>query len=394
MTRTIGIGVIGMGWMGQVHSRAYNQLRDRFPDDGIVPRLVICSDTVEARTREARERFGFADSTTDWRAVIAHPEVEAVNITAPNAMHLEMVRAAAAAKKHILCEKPVGRFPEETIQAYRAAREAGVRTLVGYNYRWAPMVRYARDLIAGGELGALTHYHGRFLNGYAGDPLGFLSWRFMAEQGLGTLADLGSHVIDMAHMLAGPIERLVGSRHTFIAERPMQQPGSGTHYDTATGDEPRGPVTNEDYFSAIARFRNGAQGILEACRVITGAKCEMSFEVHGTKGALKWTMERMNELRLQRRDTENPARDGYTELLSGPAHPFHKHFNPAWGAGLSYDDLKVIEAHTFLTSIAGDSDAEPNLRSAYEVARVQDAVVRSWESDRWEAVTYDPPAGR
>ena len=392
MTRTIGIGVIGMGWMGHVHSRAYNQIRDRFPDDGIVPRLVICSDTVEARAHEARERFGFAESTVDWRAVIAHPAVEAVNITAPNAMHLEMVRAAVAAKKHILCEKPVGRFPEETIQAYRAARDAGVRTLVGYNYRWAPLVQYAREVIADGELGTLTHYHGRFLNGYAGDPLGFLSWRFTAEQGLGALADLGSHVIDMAHMLAGPIERLVGNRHTFITERPIPQPGSGTHYDIATGDEPRGPVTNEDYFSVIARFANGAQGILEACRVINGAKCEMSFEVHGTKGALKWDMERMNELRLQRRDNTNPARDGYTELLSGPAHPFHKHFNPAWGLGLSYDDLKVIEAHTFLTSIAGDIAAEPNFRSAYEVACVQNAVVRSWESTHWETVAYDVPA--
>ena len=196
-----------------------------------------------------------------------------------------MVRAAAAAKKHILCEKPVGRFPEETIEAYHAARDAGVLTLVGYNYRWAPMVQYARDVIASGELGAITHYHGRFLNGYAGDALGFLSWRFLAEQGLGALADLGSHVIDMAHMLAGPIERLVGNRHTFITERPIQQPGSGTHYDTATGDERRGAVTNEDYFSVIARFRNGAQGILESCRVINGAKCDMSFEVHGV-GAL------------------------------------------------------------------------------------------------------------
>jgi predicted dehydrogenase len=389
VTRTIGVGVIGMGWMGQVHSRAYNQLRDRFHESGVAPRLVICSDTVVDRAREAQERFGYASITTNWRQVIDHPDVEAVNITAPNGMHLEMVRAAAAAKKHILCEKPVGRFPEETVAAYHAAREAGVRTLVGYNYRWAPMVQYSRDLIASGELGEITHYHGRFNNGYAGDPLGFLSWRFLAEQGLGTLADLGSHAIDMAHMLAGPIDRLVGNRHTFIAERPIQQPGSGTHYDTATGDEPRGAVTNEDYFSVLARFRSGAQGILESCRVINGAKCDMSFEVHGTKGAVKWNMEQMNELRLQRRDDANPARDGYTEVLSGPAHPYHAHFNPAWGLGLGYDDLKVIEAHTFLGAIAGDIPAEPSFKAAFDVAQVQSAVIRSWDTERWETVNYD-----
>ena len=389
--RTVRIGVIGMGWMGQVHSRSYNQVRDRFYDSGLVPRLVICSDTVAARAREAQERFGFAHSTTDWHEVIAHPEVEAVSITAPNGMHLEMNRAAARAKKHILCEKPVGRFPEDTIQSYLAAQEAGVLTLVGYNYRWAPMVQYARRLIESGDLGTLTHYHGRFLNGYAGDPLAVLSWRFLAEQGLGTLGDLGSHVIDMAHMLAGPIDRVVSNRETFITQRPIPQPGTGTHYDTATGTEPLGAVTNEDYFSALVRFRNGAQGILESCRVINGAQCDMSFEVYGTRGALKWSMERMNELHLQRRNDANPAEDGYTALLSGPAHPFHRHFNPAPGLGLGYDDLKVIEAHTFLTSIASATRAEPDFKSACDVAQVQAAIMRSWESAHWETVSYALP---
>jgi predicted dehydrogenase len=391
MARSIGVGVIGMGWMGQVHSRSYNQIRDRFHGGGVVPRLVVCSDAVEARAVEAQERFGFAQATTAWQEVIAHPEVDVVNIAAPNALHLEMNRAAARAGKHILCEKPVGRFPEDTIQSYLAAQEAGVLTLVGYNYRWAPLVQYARTLIEHGALGALTHYHGRFLNGYAGDPLGFLSWRFLAEQGLGTLGDLGSHVIDMAHMLAGPIERVVSNRHTFIGERPVQQPGSGTHYDRASGDEPRGDVTNEDYFSALARFRNGAQGILESCRVINGAKCEMSFEVYGTGGALMWNMERMNEIRFQRRNDTNPAEEGYTEILSSPIHPFHAQFNPAPGLGLSYDDLKVIEAHTFLKSVASGIPAEPDFKSACEVAQVQQAIIRSWDSERWEPVSYELP---
>jgi predicted dehydrogenase len=377
--------------MGQVHSRAYNSVRDRFHESGVVPHLVICSDTVAARAHEAQERFGFARSTTEWREVILHPDVEAVNIAAPNAMHLEMNRAAARAGKHILCEKPVGRSPEETIQSYLAAQEAGVLTLVGYNYRWPPMVQYARQLIGGGELGALTHYHGRFLAGYGGDPLGFLSWRFLHDQGLGALGDLGSHVIDMAHMLSGPIDRVVSNRETFIRERPIQQPGTGTHFDRGTGSEPLGAVTNEDYFSAIVRFRNGAQGLLESCRVINGAKCEMSFEVYGTKGALKWNMEHMNVLHFQRRNDVNPAEDGYTELLSGPAHPFHRQFNPAWGLGLGYDDLKVIEAHAFLSSIAGGTRAEPDFRSAADVANVQRAIIRSWESERWEAVSYELP---
>src|SRR5215469_15560066 len=213
MTHTIGIGVIGMGWMGEVHSRSYRAIPDRFHESGIRPRLVVCADPVEARAQAAQERFGFERYTTDWRAVIADPAVEVVNVAAPNGMHLEINLAAAQAGKHILCEKPVGKEPQETIQSAIAAREAGVLTFVGYNYRWAPLVQYARQLIERGELGRLTHYRGRFFVGYGSNPHSVLSWRFQRElAGLGTLGDLMSHVIDMAHMLAGPIKMVVGNQ--------------------------------------------------------------------------------------------------------------------------------------------------------------------------------------
>ena len=147
-----------------------------------------------------------------------------------------------------------------------------------------------------------------------------------------------------------------------------------------------GEVTNEDYVSALVRFASGARGLLESCWVINGAKCDMSFEVHGTKGAVKWTMEKMNELQVQWRRDDDAAQDGYTTLLSGPAHPFHRHFNPAWGLGLGYDDLKVIECHQFLASIASGKQGEPGFREAEAVSRVAQAMMRSWESRRWEAV--------
>lgn len=386
MHRTIGIGIIGMGWMGDVHSRSYNTLPDRFHESGIVPRLILCADPVESRARTAQRRFGFERYTTDWQEIIADPDVEVVNVTAPNGMHLEINRAAAAAGKHIMCEKPVGRKPQETILSVQAAQGAGIITGVGYNYRWAPLVQYARQLILEGKLGRITHYHGRFLNGYAGNPNGFLSWRFEADQGLGTLGDLMSHVIDMAHMLAGPIERLVSDKETFIRQRPIPQPGIGTHYDAGDANSPQGDVTNEDYVSALVHFGNGARGYLEACRVINGARCDMSFEIHGTEGAIKWNMERMNELQLQWRNQDKPVEEGFTTLLSGPAHPYHKHFNPGWGVNLSYDDLKVIEAHNFLQSVATGIQSEPGFQEALNVAHVQQAIIASWSSGQWETV--------
>lgn len=388
MSKTIGVGVIGMGWMGQVHSRSYNQIKDRFFEADFRPRLVVCADNVEGRAKESAERFGFAHYTTDWQSVIDNPDVQVINVAAPNGMHLEINRAVAKAGKHLMCEKPVGREPNETIASYEAARSAGIMTSVGYNYRWAPMVQYAKQLIEAGELGTITHYHGRFLNGYAGNPHNFLSWRFLIEQGLGTLADLMSHVIDMAHMLNGPLETLVASREIFIRERPIPEPGVGTHYDIATGNEAMGRVTNEDYVSALVKFKNGSRGILESCRVINGAKCDMSFEIHGTNGALKWNMEEMNQIQFQRRRDDKPSEDGYTTLLSGPAHPYHGHFNPAWGLNLGYDDLKVIEAYNFLMSINTGKQREPSFKAAYDVAQVEMAVMRSWESEKWEVITY------
>jgi predicted dehydrogenase len=344
MTRTIGIGVIGMGWMGTVHSRSYRQIPIRFQDCDIQPRLVICADEVEARAREAQTFLGFERYATDWRQVIADPEVELVNITAPNNMHLEIASAAAEAGKHIFCEKPVGRNPQETAAIEDAARRAGVLTCVGYNYRWTPLVQHARQLIEEGRLGRLTHYRGRFFAGYASNPHAVLSWRFQREvAGLGTLGDLMSHVVDMAQMIAGPIKRLVGNRETFVPQRPLATPGEGTHFTVRT-DGPTGEVTNEDYVGALVQFSNGAHGTLEGCRVISGPQCQMAFEVHGTRGALHWDFERMNEIHLFLSDSDG-GHNGYTRIVSGPEHPFHAHFNPGPGVGLGYEDLKLIEVY-------------------------------------------------
>jgi predicted dehydrogenase len=385
MDRVVGIGVVGMGWMGESHSRAYSLVRDRFAERGISARLVACADVDAGRAAAAQARFGFERSTTDWRDVVDNPAVEAISITAPNDTHLPVIRAALAAGKHVNCEKPVGRTPEETLEAAQLARTSGRITFVGYNYRWAPVVQHAASLIAAGALGELTHYRGRFLNGYASDPDGVLSWRFLAEQGYGTLSDLLSHAIDMAHLLAGPVDEVVGSRETFVRTRPLPHPG-GTHYDTAKADDPRGNVTNEDYVGALIRFRGGARGTLEASRVITGSMCDLAFEVHGTMGALAWTFERMNELRYFRRDAASPTETGWTIELSGPAHPFHRAFNPGWGVGLGYDDLKVIEAAEFLRGVVAGAQGAPGFEDAAAVARVQQAIAASWDSGRWESV--------
>ena len=382
---TIGIGVIGMGWMGEVHSRSYRQVLDRFYDSGIRPRLILCSDNVEERAKRAQERLGFEGYTTNWYDVINHPEIQVVNVATPNGLHLEMIEAATAAGKHVFCEKPVGRDPQQTALAEKATREAGVQSFVGFNYRWTPVVQYIKQLIDDGTLGQLTHYRGRFFACYASDPNSVLSWRFQRDNGLGTLGDLMPHVIDMAHMLMGPIERIVGNKTTFIKTRPIAQPGKGTHFSTGSPDDPQGDVTNEDYVGALVSFTNGVQGTLEGCRAINGPKCEMAFELNGTKGSVKWNFERMNEVELQLRNADN-AQDGFTTIFGAPEHPAHGNFNPGPAIGMGYEDLKAIEAYQFLQGIVNGQQNEPSFEQALAVADVQTAIEKSWESERWEVV--------
>lgn len=383
----IGIGVIGMGWMGTVHSRSYRLLNDRFHDNTVRARLVICADNVAHRAEEARESLGFAEATTVWQDVIAHPDVQVVNIAAPNFLHKEMVQAATDAGKHIFCEKPVGRTPQETAEIESLASQAGVMSFVGFNYRWAPMVQHCKNLIDSGKFGTLTHYRGRFFTMYGSNPYGMLTWRFKkAQAGLGVLGDIMSHVVDMAHMLAGPIKRLVSNRHTFIPERPVPVPGQGTHFSVGKPEDPTGAVENEDYVGTLVEFENGVQGSFEVCRAIFGPKCEMSFEVNGRAGGAKWNFERMNELELYLPDADG-LHDGYTTLLGGPNYPFHGYFNPGDGIGLGYEDLKVLEAYNFLMSIAEGRQRAPSFADALRLAEVQEAMIRSWKSNTWEDVT-------
>jgi len=381
----VGVGIIGAGWMGTAHSRAYIQAADRFPQSDIRARLIVCADEVEVRAKEAQRRFGFERCSTNWKDVIDDPGVQVVNIATPNFMHLAIVTAAAAAGKHVFCEKPVGKTPAETAEIERLASKAGVLTFVGFNYRWAPMVQYAKQLISEGKIGRLTHFRARFLAGYASNPDTPLSWRFQHElSGSGVSGDLLSHVVDMGLFLAGPIKRVVAHRETFIPRRPtgFAVDAQGNSSNRAALHE----VTNEDYVGALVQFNNGARGTFETCRVIQGHKCDWSFEVEGTQGALNWSFERLNELQVYCPDL-NLAHDGYSRLVSGPSYPYHAHFNPATGTGLGYDDLKTIEVHNFLMSIAENRQREPGFAQALRAAEVLAAIEQSWNSERWQEVS-------
>jgi predicted dehydrogenase len=384
VARDIGIGLVGVGWMGRVHSASYRRVPFHYPECAGRAHLVVAADESEARRQGAVDELGYARATAEWREVVDDPEVEAVSIATPNHLHREVALAAADAGKHFWIEKPVGRSLTETADVAAAADAAGVRTIVGFNYRQAPAVRHAAELISSGALGTIHQYRSQFIAGYAANPHGALSWRFLrAYAGQGILGDLMSHAVDMAQFLLGPIERLVAHTETTVTERPVLAMGEATHFAVVEGGE-LAPVENEDTALSLVRFESGVTGTIEASRVTVGPQARYALEVHGEHGAVGWDFERMNELQVYL-PLEN-GDSGYARVLMGPEHPSYAHFQPGAGLPMGYDDLKVVEASLLLQSIADGVQREPGVREALAMAQVLAAMERSAESGSWEAV--------
>ncbi len=378
--KVIGVGVIGMGWMGNAHSSAYINYRLKFSHTGIIPKLIICAEAIEQRAKEAKERFGFEKYSTNWSDVVDDDEVEIVDITAPNAIHLEIIEYCIKKGKHINCEKPVGAFLHESVKAYNLVKDYPKQTFVGFNYRWAPLVQYVKELLDSGKLGEVYSYKGRFFSCYAADELSCYSWRFERENGLGAITDLMSHAVDMALYLLGDIKSVSAVMRTFIKERPLAKEGA-SHYAKGCKDDIKKDVTNDDYVGARISFRNGAEGFIDVSRCFVGPTSEHSFEIHAQKGSVKWNFEEMNTLYLYLKDHESI--DGYRKIYSSPSHPFHGYFNPSNGTSLGYEDLKTLEIAHFLAKIFDKNYIHyADFQSAARVSKVLDAIMKSSEAKK------------
>ncbi|MDA5145736.1 Gfo/Idh/MocA family oxidoreductase [Streptomyces sp. AD681] len=380
MVEALGVAVVGFGWMGRVHTQAYARVRHHYPHLALHPELVTVAEEVPGRAEEAAAQFGFASATRDWREVAADPRVHAVSITAPNFLHREIAVAMAGAGKHIWVEKPVGLSADDARAVADAVAGAGVQGTVGFNYRNAPAVESARDLIAAGEIGTVTHARLRFFSDYAAHPEGALTWRYERKRGgSGVLGDLASHGADLARFLLGDIASLTADTAVFLPERARPAAATAGHA-RAAGGEP-GPVENEDYVNCLLRFASGARGVLEACRVSVAEQNNYGFEVHGTRGAVSWDFRRMNELRVSRGTDyqDQPVSTVYV----GPGHGEFAAFQPGAANAMGYDDLKVVEAHRFLRSIAEGTPYGATLPDAVHSAAVLEAMSRSAEHGTW-----------
>jgi predicted dehydrogenase len=383
---TLGVAVVGFGWMGQVHARCYARVLQHYPQLGLAPRLALVADPEPDRRADAIERFGFESGTGRWRDVLADDRVQAVSVTAPNSLHREIGAAVAGAGKHLWIEKPVGLSAADSRAVAEAITAAGVQCAVGFNYRNAPAVEHARQLIGAGGIGAVTNARFRLFSDYAAHPHGALSWRFeRARGGPGVLGDLASHGVDLAWYLLGDIDSLVADTAVFIDRRPRPQ-GAGSHFALAEGGD-LGEVENEDHVSCLLRFTSGARGCLESSRVSVGDQCSYGFEIHGTRGALYWDFRRLGELGVS---TGTDYLDqSVRTVFAAPGHGELGSFQPAAGVAMGYDDLKVVEAARFLDSIAGGTPRGATAADAVRSASILDCIAESARTRQWVSVPHD-----
>lgn len=370
----IRLGLIGAGWMGRAHAAAFEGATRIFGTDPATLKIAAVADVSEAAAKDFAERFGAETWTTDWRRIIEDPEIDVVDITTPNDVHPEIALAAIAAGKHVYCEKPMANTAEEARAMHEAARTAGVVTLVGFNYLCNPIQAYARQIIEQGELGEIFHFRGTFDNDYMVEESFPFTWRTDAKAAgrAGALGDMASHVLSLAHYLVGEVTEVCGARQVLHAKR-----------RDAKGIERE--VENDDLAHFLCRFENGASGYLEASRIGTGRKLYLSYEIQGTKGALFFDQERMNELNLYR-VTDDPAERGYKRVLAAPQHPDYAAFFGLQGNPLGYNDLKIIEARRLIEAIASGKPWVADFEFGYTVDRVVEAVLVSADEGRWVEV--------
>lgn len=361
----IGIGIIGGGYMGKAHAVAMQSVGAIF-NTTLRPQLEMVAATTSESAETYRQAYGFQRATNDWRELINNPKVEAVIIATPQNTHREMAEAALKLGKPVLCEKPIADTLEDAKAMVEIAETAAVTNMMGFNYIRTPASQFARQLIQDGEIGQVTWFRGEHTEDFQADPDLPHNWRCSGIAN-GNMGDLAPHPINAALALMGPIDKVMADVECVHKERPG------------------GTVTNDDHAQIMCRFANGVMGHIYSSRLATGRKMGYAYEIHGTKGSIRFDQEDQNALYLYR--AEGPeAERGFKKILAGPAHPDYLPFCQGPGHGTGYQDTVIIEAKDFLVAIETGQAVWPTFRDGLAVAEVVEAVHQSSKTCSWVSV--------
>jgi predicted dehydrogenase len=368
----IGIGLVGGGYMGKAHAVALAAVGAVF-DTALRPRLEVIAATSPDSAERYRKAYGFARGTADWRDLVADPRVQAVVIAAPQSTHRAIAEAAFALGKPVFCEKPLGASLDDAKAMTAAAEASGVANMIGFNYVRTPATQFVRQLLAQGAIGDVTWFRGEHTEDFLADPALPSSWRTKGRAN-GCMGDLAPHPINCMLALMGPVAELNARIETVHATRPG----------------PTGPeaVTNDDHAQLMLRFASGVMGHLYISRTATGRKMGYAYEIHGTKGSVRFDQEDQNAVWLYRAEGPEATR-GFTRILTGPAHPDFLPFCQGPGHGTGYQDQIIIEARDFLTAIHTGQPVWPTFRDGLAVWQIVETAFQSSESRQWLPV---PPA--
>ncbi len=369
----VNVALIGYAFMGRAHSNAYRQVGP-FLNPRLTPRLkVLCGRDPKA-VKSAAASLGWEESATDWRDVVARPDIDIVDVATPGDSHADIAIAAAQAGKVVLCEKPLANSMKEAKAMLAAVKKAGVLNMICHNYRRVPAVQLAKTLIARGDLGKIHHFRGTYLQDWALDPDMPLFWRFQKEKaGTGALGDIAAHSIDLARFLVGEITEVAGALATFVKSRPLV-------------DDPsrKGKVTVDDAALSLVRFANGALGSIEGSRFAPGRKNYNRFEINGSKGSIAFDLERMNELEFYS-TADDAAAQGFRTIMVTEASQ-HAYMKGWWPAGhiIGYEHTFTHTVYDLLEAMAGKKktvkpDFEDGLRNQQVLAAIEKAAAtRRW----------------
>ncbi|GIW96351.1 MAG: oxidoreductase [Pirellulaceae bacterium] len=374
MARTLNVGMIGYGFMGRAHSNAYHQVAHFFPGE-IRPVLKAVCARDEQKVKQFAETWGYESIETDWRRLVARPDIDLVDICTPNNLHKEIAVEAARHGKMILCEKPLAMNSAEGKEMVEAVEKAGVPNMVWYNYRRVPAVTLAKQLIEEGRLGKIFHYRAVFLQDWtisAELPQGGTAlWRLdVAAAGSGVTGDLLAHCIDTAIWLNGPITRVTAMTETFIKER--------KHVLTGKVEK----VGIDDACAFLARFANGSLAVFESTRYARGHKALYTFEINGEKASIAWDLHDLHRLSYFDHRDESRVRGWRSIHVTDSDMPYMKHW---WVPGLQigYEHTFIHQVADFLEAIAKGQVAHPTFRDALETQKVCDAVLKSAQTGQW-----------
>jgi predicted dehydrogenase len=378
-----GVAVIGGGMAGRAHAAAYRTASTLFGLDRPAVRLVAVADVNRALAEDAARRYGYSRAEAGWEAVAAAPDVDAVSVAAANQLHREIVEGLLAAGKHVLCEKPLAATYADAQAMTEAAEASRLVTGVGYTYRRSPAISAIRELLAAGELGEIIQFSGRYWEDYALDPATPLTWRYQGGIGSGALADLGSHLTDIAEQLCGPMMEVSGAMvRTMLTSRPVPA-GRTVGHDPAEVTGQTGPVQNEDAAVFTGRFGGGAVGTFSVSRVAHGQPDGLGFEVFGTNGSAAFDLHRMGEFSISTAGLGR-AVNGPRRVIVGPEHPYVRQGLPMVAAGVGYGtgDMFGYQARAFLDQVGGIPGLPPcaDFRTGLHGIAVLDAIAESARS--------------